>query len=203
MDIKHRHDNVTLIGVIIQVFCFCLIITSCGTGTGSDAGSDTEVTARFSAELPDCSSPPSNSVYLCRNNSKSTEDIIAIDVHLNSDAPVFGAAFDLLLDQSSVAVARNEDQSVDFSPPDPPEAGSQMWKHLFVALNEDTMIIGASRGKELGSLTGDIPVVTLKFKRRSGASPLYFSNNSIIDETGHPLEIPEDRWYGGYFTPEQ
>lgn len=133
----------------------------------------------------------------------STEDIIAVDVHLNSDAPVFGAAFDLLLDQSSVEVVRKEDRSVDFSLPENPQSDSKMWKHLFVALNEDTLIIGASRGKELGPITGDIPVVTLKFNRHSSSSPLYFSNNSIIDETGTPLEIPEDRWFGGYFTPEQ
>lgn len=199
-------DSKKRIGVIIQVLCFCLTITSCSSGTpdsDSDKGSNTEVSVLFSAELPDCSAPPSNSVYLCRNNSLSTEDIIAVDVHLHSDAPVFGAAFDLLLDQSSVEVARKEDQTVDFSPPNPSQAGTQMWKHLFVALNDDTLIIGASRGRELGPLTGDIPVVTLKFKRHSGASPIYFSNNSIIDETGHPLEIAEDRWYGGYFTPEQ
>ena len=189
------------IGIIVCLFSLCMIITACGSGAGTTTSTDPaktgssetspspDVLALFSAEVQDCSSPPSNSVYLCRNNSLSTEDIIAVDVHLKSDAPVFGAAFDLLLDQS-----------VDFLQPDPPQAGSQKWKHLFVALNEDRLIIGASRGKELGALTGDIKVVTLKFKIPTGESPINFSNNSIIDETGLPLIIHEDKWYGGYFT---
>ena len=199
-------------GIIACLFSLCLIITACGSGAGTTTSTDPaktgssetspspDVLALFSAEVQDCSSPPSNSVYLCKNNGMSTEDIIAVDVHLKSDAPVFGAAFDLLLDQSSVDVARKEDQTVDFSPPNPSQAGTQMWKHLFVALNEDRLIIGASRGKELGALTGDIKVVTLKFKIPTGESPINFSNNSIIDETGLPLIIHEDKWYGGYFT---
>ena len=193
-------------GFIASLLFLSLVISSCGSGSGTPA-SPGITKAGFSAELPDCSLPPSDSVYLCKNNSKSTEDIIAIDVHIKSDTPVFGAAFDLLLDKSNVEVARKTiDQSVDFSPPDSPQADPPIWKYLFVALKEDqegTLIVGASRGKGLAPLKGDIPVVTLKFKIPTGESPLSFSNNSILDETGRPLIIHEDKWYGGYFTPNQ
>jgi len=206
-------------GIIACLFSLCLIITACGSGAGTTTSTDPaktgssetspspDVLALFSAEVQDCSSPPSNSVYLCKNNGMSTEDIIAVDVHIKSDTPVFGAAFDLLLDKSNVEVARKTiDQSVDFSPPDSPQADPPIWKYLFVALKEDqegTLIVGASRGKGLVPLKGDIPVVTLKFKIPTGESPLSFSNNSILDETGRPLIIHEDKWYGGYFTPNQ
>ena len=193
-------------GFIASLLFLSLVISSCGSGSGTPA-SPGITKAGFSAELPDCSLPPSDSVYLCKNNGKSTEDIIAIDVHIKSDTPVFGAAFDLLLDKSNVEVARKTiDQSVDFSPPDSPQADPPIWKYLFVALKEDqegTLIVGASRGKGLVPLKGDIPVVTLKFKIPTGESPLSFSNNSILDETGRPLIIHEDKWYGGYFTPNQ
>ena len=178
-------------GFIASLLFLSLVISSCGSGSGTPA-SPGITKAGFSAELPDCSLPPSDSVYLCKNNSKSTEDIIAIDVHLNSSAKVIGAAFDLVIDPS-----------VDFYPPDPSQEGSLIWKNLFVALKKDTLIIGASRGRTLGPVKGDIPVVTLKFKKPAGDSPIYFSNNSVIGETGRPLKIPEDRWYGGYFTPER
>ena len=189
-------------GFIASLLFLSLVISSCGSGSGTPA-SPGITKAGFSAELPDCSLPPSDSVYLCKNNGKSTEDIIAIDVHLNSSAKVIGAAFDLVIDQSGIEVARKEDRSVDFYPPDPSQEGSLIWKNLFVALKKDTLIIGASRGRTLGPVKGDIPVVTLKFKKPAGDSPIYFSNNSVIGETGRPLKIPEDRWYGGYFTPER
>ncbi len=189
-------------GFIASLLFLSLVISSCGSGSGTPA-SPGITKAGFSAELADCSSPPSDSVYLCKNNSKSTEDIIAVDVHLNSSTNVIGAAFDLVIDQSGIEVARKEDQSVDFYPPDPSQEGSLIWKNLFVALKKDTLIIGASRGKTLGTVKGDIPVVTLKFKKPAGDSPIYFSNNSVIGETGRPLKIPENRWFGGYFTPER
>lgn len=131
----------------------------------------------------------------------STKDIIAIDVHLHSNTPVFGAAFDLMLDPASIEIARKSDQSVDFLPPGSSQPDMQIWKRIFVALDENTLIVGASRGKELGPVTGDIPIVTLKFKKPVRKSSLNFSNNSIVDETGRPLDIPEERWYGGQFTP--
>lgn len=194
-------DNKKGIWIIVYLFSISMIVASCGSGAGTtNSTNQTGSPSDIFAELPDCSSPPANSVYLCKNNSMSTDDIIAVDVHINSDTPVFGAAFDLILDRFSIEIARKDDQSIDFLPPDPPQGYSQMWKRLFVALNEDTLIVGASRGKELGPITGDIPIVTLKFKKPNSKSPLYFANNSILDKTGQPLAIPADRWYGGYLT---
>ncbi len=165
-------------------------------------GSSSDVSPFFSAELQDCSSPPVNSVYLCKNIGISTDDVIAVDVHLNTDAPVFGAAFDLILDPSSVEIARRDDKSIDFLQPYSSETDSKIWKRLIVAQGEGALIIGASRGRELGPLTGEIPIVTLKFMRPRGKTPAAFSNNSIIDETGNPVpQIDAARWFGGHFTP--
>jgi len=192
------------IGVIAWAVCVSLAITSCGSGSGTTETGISQ--AGFSPDVPNCSSPPSNSVYLCRNEGKSTGDLIAIDVRLNTDSPVFGAAFDVTLDPSVVKAARKEDQSIDFSPPDLPLAqeGPPVWKHLFVTLKEgqeDTLIIGTSRGKGIEPLTGSIPLVTLKFETPSGKTPLSFSNNRILDPAGQPMEQFKDQWYGGYLAP--
>ncbi|MBI5097020.1 MAG: hypothetical protein HZB32_05185, partial [Nitrospirae bacterium] len=185
------------IGVIAWAVCVSLVITSCGSGSGTtETGVDQ---AGFSHDVPSCSSPPPNSVYLCRNEGKSTGDLIAVDVRLNADSPVFGAAFDMTLDPSVVKVARKEDQSIDFSPPDSPQEGPPVWKYLFVTLKEgqeDTLIVGASRGRGIEALTGSIPLVTLKFKTPSGKTPLSFSNNSLINPAGQPMELFKDQWYG-------
>jgi len=190
------------IGVIAWTVCVSLVITSCGSGSGT---TETGVNqAGFSPDVPNCSSPPPNSVYLCRNEGKSTGDVIAVDVRLDSDSPVFGAAFDVLLDPSVVKAAQKEDQSLDFSPPDTPPGDPPIWKYLFVTLKEgqeDTLIIGASRGRGVAPLSGSIPLVTLKFKTPSGKTPLSFSNNNILDPAGQPIELFKDQWYGGYLAP--
>ena len=190
------------IGVIAWAVCVSLVITSCGSGSGTTETGINQ--AGFSPDVPNCSSPPPNSVYLCRNEGKSTGDVIAVDVRLDSDSPVFGAAFDVLLDPSVVKAAQKEDQSLDFSPPDTPPGDPPIWKYLFVTLKEgqeDTLIIGASRGRGVAPLTGSIPLVTLKFKAPSGKTPLSFSNNRILDPAGQPMEQFKDQWYGGYLAP--
>jgi len=192
------------IGGITWAICFCLAITSCGSGSGTTETKTDQ--AGFSPDVASCSSPPTNSVYLCRNEAQSSGDIIAVDVRLNSDSPVFGAAFDLMLDPSVVKAAQKEDQSIDFSPPDLPLAQEDppIWKYLFVTLKEgqeDTLIIGASRGRGVAPLTGSIPLATLKFKAPSGKTPLSFSNNRILDPAGQPIELFNDQWYGGYLAP--
>ena len=190
------------IGVIAWAVCVSLVITSCGSGSGTTETGINQ--AGFSPDVPNCSSPPPNSVYLCRNEGKSTGDVIAVDVRLDSDSPVFGAAFDVLLDPSVVKAAQKEDQSLDFSPPDTPPGDPPIWKYLFVTLKEgkeDTLIIGASRGRGVAPLSGSIPLVTLKFKTPSGKTPLSFSNNNILDPAGQPIELFKDQWYGGYLAP--
>ena len=190
------------IGVIAWAVCVSLVITSCGSGSGTTETGINQ--AGFSPDVPNCSSPPPNSVYLCRNEGKSTGDVIAVDVRLDSDSPVFGAAFDVLLDPSVVKAAQKEDQSLDFSPPDTPPGDPPIWKYLFVTLKEgqeDTLIIGASRGRGVEPLSGSIPLVTLKFKTPSGKTPLSFSNNNILDPAGQPIELFKDQWYGGYLAP--
>jgi len=190
------------IGVIAWAVCVSLVITSCGSGSGTTETGINQ--AGFSPDVPNCSSPPPNSVYLCRNEGKSTGDVIAVDVRLDSDSPVFGAAFDVLLDPSVVKAAQKEDQSLDFSPPDTPPGDPPIWKYLFVTLKEgqeDTLIIGASRGGGVVPLSGSIPLVTLKFKTPSGKTPLSFSNNNILDPAGQPIELFKDQWYGGYLAP--
>jgi len=190
------------IGVIAWAVCVSLVITSCGSGSGTTETGINQ--AGFSPDVPNCSSPPPNSVYLCRNEGKSTGDVIAVDVRLDSDSPVFGAAFDVLLDPSVVKAAQKEDQSLDFSPPDTPPGDPPIWKYLFVTLKEgqeDTLIIGASRGRGVVPLSGSIPLVTLKFKTPSGKTPLSFSNNNILDPAGQPIELFKDQWYGGYLAP--
>ena len=190
------------IGVIAWAVCVSLVITSCGSGSGTTETGINQ--AGFSPDVPNCSSPPPNSVYLCRNEGKSTGDVIAVDVRLDSDSPVFGAAFDVLLDPSVVKAAQKEDQSLDFSPPDTPPGDPPIWKYLFVTLKEgqeDTLIIGASRVGGVVPLSGSIPLVTLKFKTPSGKPPLSFSNNNILDPAGQPIELFKDQWYGGYLAP--
>ncbi|MCC7201678.1 MAG: hypothetical protein IT393_03295 [Nitrospirae bacterium] len=190
--------------IVVHIFFISVILISCGSG-GAGTQSTTSPAqggaALFSAELQDCSSPPPNSVYVCKNIIRSNDDVLAIDVMISSDKPVFGAAFDLLINGASVGVVLKDDHSVDFLQPDPSPEGIEMWKQLFVALDGETLIVGASRGKGLGPLTGKIHVLTLKFKKPAGESPLNFAHNSIIDEKGHPVDIPDERWYGGYFTP--
>ena len=195
-------DLLHKIGVIAWAVCVSLVITSCGSGSGTTETGINQ--AGFSPDVPNCSSPPPNSVYLCRNEGKSTGDVIAVDVRLDSDSPVFGAAFDVLLDPSVVKAAQKEDQSLDFSPPDTPPGDPPIWKYLFVTLKEgqeDTLIIGASRGRGVAPLSGSIPLVTLKFKTPSGKTPLSFSNNNILDPAGQPIELFKDQWYGGYLAP--
>lgn len=187
--------------IVVHIFFINVILISCGSGGAGTPPPAQVGAALFSAELPDCSSPPPNSVYACKNMIRSNDEVLAIDVMISSDKPVFGAAFDLLLNRASVGVVLKDDHSVDFLPPDPSPEGIEMWKQLFVALDGETLIVGASRGKELGPLTGKIHVLTLKFKKPAGESPLNFANNSIIDEKGHSVDIPDERWYGGYFTP--
>jgi len=201
-------------GAMAWAVCVSLVIASCGSDSGTtDAVVDqtsvphTETgvnRAGFFPDVPSCSSPPPNSVYLCRNETQSTGDLIAVDVRLNVESPVLGAAFDVMLDPSVVKVALKEDQSIDFSPPDSPQEGPPIWKYLFVTFKEgqeDTLIIGASRGRGVEPLSGSIPLVTLKFKTPSGKTPLSFSNNSILDVAGQSIELFKDQWYGGYLAP--
>lgn len=191
-------------GGIVWAICLSLVITSCGSGPGSGTTQTGVTQSGFSPDVLNCASPPANSVYLCRNEAQSSADIIAVDVRLNSDSPVFGAAFDVMLDPSVVQVAQKEDQSVDFSPPDSPPGDPPVWKYLFVTLKEgqeDTLIIGTSRGRGIAPLSGNIPLVTLKFKTPTGKTPLSFFNNRILDPAGQPIELFKDQWYGGYLAP--
>src|SRR3990172_5413979 len=69
-------------GAMAWAICVSLVIASCGSDSGTtDAVVDqtsvphTETgvnKAGFSPDVPDCSSPPPNSVYLCRNETQST-----------------------------------------------------------------------------------------------------------------------------------
>jgi hypothetical protein len=168
-----------------------ITIFSCGSG----AVKKEYTGAGFTPDGINCSIPPPNSVYMCRNARLSTDDEVAVDVILNSVKPVFGIAFDVLFDSGMVSLSRKEDQSIDFSPTE-----KRVWKHTFVSQQEDSndgVVAGASLQKGDISLTGNIPVITLKFRLSGRDSNLTFINNNLLDETGHPIDAAQYNWYGG------
>ncbi len=169
-----------------------IITFSCGSGTVTKEYTGTG----FTPEGINCSIPPPNSVYMCRNARLSSDDEVAVDVILNSAKPVFGIAFDVVFDPEGVSLLRKEDRSIDFS-----SAEERVWKHAFVSLQEDSndrVVAGASLQKGDGSLTDVFPVITLKFRLSGGNSQLTFINNNLMDETGHPIDATQYNWYGGH-----
>ena len=139
-------------GILISrlVISAGIIIFSCG----SDSVKKEYTGAGFTPEGINCSTPPPNSVYMCRNARLSTDDEVAVDVILNSVTPVFGIAFDVLFDPEMVSLSRKEDQSIDFS-----STEERVWKHTFVSQQEDSndgVVAGASLQKGDISLTGNI-----------------------------------------------
>lgn len=179
--------------IITLVVSAGIIIFSCG----SDSVKKEYTGAGFTPEGINCSIPPPNSVYMCRNARLSTDDEVAVDVILNSVKPVVGIAFDVLFDPGIVSLSRKEDQSIDFS-----STEERVWKHTFVSMQEDSndrVVAGASLQKGDISLTGNIPVITLKFRMSGRDSRLTFINNNLLDETGHPIDAAQYNWYGGVF----
>ena len=181
-------------GILISTLVISagIIIVSCG----SDSVKKEYTGAGFTPDGINCSIPPPNSVYMCRNARLSTDDEVAVDVILNSVKPVFGIAFDVLFDPEGVSLSRNEDQSIDFS-----STEERVWKHTFVSLQEDSydrVLAGASLQRGDTSLTGNIPVITLKFRLSGRDSHLTFINNNLLDETGHPIDAAQYNWYGGF-----
>ncbi len=169
-----------------------IITFSCGSGTVKKEYTG----AGFTPDGINCSIPPSNSVYICRNELLSNDDEVAVDVILNSAKPVFGIAFDVLFDPGMVSLSRKEDRSIDFS-----STEERVWKHTFVSLQEDSndrVVAGASLQKGDISLTGNMPVITLKFRMSGRDSHLTFINNNLLDETGHPIDAAQYNWYGGF-----
>lgn len=169
-----------------------ITIFSCGSG----AVTKEYTGAGFTPEGINCSIPPPNSVYMCRNVRLSVDNEVAVDVILNSVKPVFGIAFDVLFDPGMVSLSRKEDQSIDFS-----STEERVWKQTFVSLQEDSndrVVAGASLQKGDISLTGNnIPVITLKFRLSGRDSHLIFINNNLLDEAGHPIDAAQYNWYGG------
>ena len=122
-----------------------------------------------------------------------------MDITLSSTVPVIGAAFDIIYDPDMVEVVRKPDSSIDFSPPD-----QTVWKYMSVVQQDSqdgVLVVGTSRGRGMPPLTGNLPVVTLKFKSLSGEGHLKFSNNNILDSSGQLIETFKDRWFGLYLTP--
>ena len=182
-------------GILISTLVISagIITFSCGSGTVTKEYTG----AGFTPDGINCSTPSINGVYMCKNKQLSTDDVIAVDVVLNSAKPVFGIAFDVVFDPEKVSISRKEDQSIDFSST---EEEKKVWKHTFVSMQEDSndrVVAGASLQKGDISLTGNIPVVTLKFRMSGRDSHLTFINNNLLDETGHPIDAAQYNWYGG------
>jgi len=184
-------------GILIVFYMVCIGISaiSCGSDTTGNKA-DMEASAH---EMTGCSSPPPESVYMCRNRQKEIDDIVSVDITLSSTVPVIGAAFDIIYDPDMVEVVRKPDSSIDFSPPD-----QTVWKYMSVVQQDSqdgVLVVGTSRGRGMPPLTGNLPVVTLKFKSLSGEGHLKFSNNNILDSSGQLIETFKDRWFGLYLTP--
>jgi len=186
------------LGRINRGILICTFVISIGVmslSCGSESTKKEFIGAGFTPEGINCSTPSINGVYMCKNERLSTDDVIAVDVVLSSAKPVFGIAFDVLFDPEGVSLSRNEDQSIDFS-----STEERVWKHTFVSLQEDSydrVLAGASLQRGDTSLTGNIQVITLKFRLSGRDSHLTFINNNLLDETGHPIDAAQYNWYGG------
>ena len=188
--IKDFYNGILIICCIV---CISILAISCGSDTAKNTmEADTQ-------ELTTCTSPPPESIYMCRNIQKETDNIIAVDIILSSTVPVIGAAFDVVYNPEMVEVVRKTDHSIDFSPPE-----QSSWKYLSVVSQDGQdgiLVVGASSWRGVPPLTGNLPVVTLKFKSLSGENHLQFFNNDVIDSSGQPIETFKDRWSGLYLTP--
>lgn len=191
--IKGLYHGILIVSCIV---CISILAISCGSDT---TGNKVDAEA-FTQGITGCPSPSPESVYMCRNGQNGTDNTIAVDIILSSTVPVMGAAFDIVYEPEMVEVVRKTDHSIDSSSP----ADQTVWKHLSVVQQDGqdgVLIVGASRGKGMPPLTGNLPVVTLRFKSLSGKGHLKFFNNNIIDSTGQPIEGFKDRWFGLYLPP--
>jgi len=188
------------LGRINRGILICTFVISIGVmslSCGSESTKKEFIGAGFTPEGINCSTPSINGVYMCKNERLSTDDVIAVDVVLSSAKPVFGIAFDVVFDPEKVSISRKEGQSIDFSST---EDETKVWKHSFVSLQEesgDRVVVGVSLLKGDNLLTGNIPVITLKFSIYGRDSHLTFINNNLLDETGHPIDAAQYNWYGG------
>ncbi|MBI4714705.1 MAG: hypothetical protein HY760_01950 [Nitrospirae bacterium] len=161
-----------------------------------NAGSNESDGPGFRPEIARCEAPPANAVYLCRNADLSTEDTVAVDLMISSEIPVFGMAVDLTFEPAKVSLVRKTDQTLDYALPE-----GTVWKRTFLNLQqgrEDRLILGVSRKKGDPLITGNVPMITLKFRVLSEESPLFFSNNRLVGEGGRPVEGGGYHWYGGF-----
>jgi len=167
-------------------------------GTGMISGgnvTNVAVACAASASAIDFSgttSPGDNTIYMAKNSSLSSGDIIAIDAMVKNVNGVFGAAFDV--DFDSTKITYDNHVSGSFL-----EQGGATVNYLAVlqSNNNNKLVVGISR--QTGTATGSGTLITLKFKAvANGTANLSFSNNGLTDAGNQA--ISGISWSGGTVT---
>lgn len=136
--------------------------------------------------------PGADTVYMAKNDSLSTGDIIAIDVKANNiSGSAYGAAFDMDFDSTKMTYDGHEIGS--FFEQDGNSVSYQIG--LQVGSNKK-VIADISRQGTVSGVLGSGAIVTLKFKAVStGSSSISFSNNELRDSSNQAIQ--GITWNGG------
>lgn len=140
----------------------------------------------------DSSSPGSNTVYMAKNNSLSTSDILAVDVKVDNVTGVYGAAFDVNFDSSKMTYSNYAAGS--FLEKD---SNTVTYNAATQSDNSSKLLVGISRQAGATGAAGSGTLVTLKFNVTSGGS-IVISNSELKDSSN--LSISGITWSGGTVT---
>ena len=173
-----------------------LLAPACsGGGTGSDvvpggSGSSSNLLADFSPERPN---PVPKNVTMAKGGASGP--ILQVEVRVTPTNDVFGAAFDVLFDETQL-------QFVSHSPGSMLETGGNNVEYLVSESGPGHLIVSASilqAGAAGVDVSGTKPLIRLTFSAaEAGSSEITFDNGALLnDHPPGPAPITGVTWYGG------
>jgi len=152
-----------------------LAAIACGGGGGSDAGvvdnSPTPVVAAFHADQP---TPPNNSVALLQGQQNA--DVVTVRVTATNMTGIYGAAFELLYDETKATF-------IGSSPGSLLEQGGQTPYYDFQDTGSGRVLVVATRQGNVGTANaaGTMTIVNLTFRVKAvGGSRADFATSPTV-----------------------
>lgn len=164
---------------------------ACGGGGGSSdsgtGGSPGPVAASF---VPDQASPGANTVAMAQG--AHSNDVVNVYVTLTDTNGVYGAAFEVLFDETHVTY-QGYTHGAAF------EQGNTPNYNVDGTTNPGRIVIGIARTNGTPTnIVGSKAMITLQFKvKQAGTFPVQLQNGVIYDAQSVPQPIAGISWFAG------
>lgn len=160
-----------------------------GGGGGADpGGSPSPLSASFVAEQ---STPNSNTVAMAEGTK--TNDVVTVNVTMTGTNGVFGAAFEVVFDDThTVFLGYTPGTVVE-------QGGNSPTYNVDGTSNPGRIVVGVSRtGSSSTSVGGTQTILGLQFRvKQAGVYPVAIQNSIVYDNQDPPQPIPSIAWFAG------